>query len=266
MIHDFTHKMYQELLWNLIENGYSFFKFNDYAAGTCRNNLHVLLRHDVDRLPGRALKLAQLENKQGVVSTYFFRIKGISFNKKIINQIKKLGHEIGYHYEELTDAKGNYEAAWDQFNKNKALFDLFGGIKSIAMHGRPFSKWNNLELWRHYDYREIGVWLDANRDINWQEYIYLTDTGRCWDSSQNKKDRVVQKHFQEISTIKTTKDLLSLIKTYNGRLVISTHPERWTGNPLSWSFTLIQDLLINQFKKLIRSDGSIPPSHLPAIF
>jgi hypothetical protein len=60
-----------------------------------------LLRHDVDRLPKNALKVAQLENRLGIQSVYFFRMVSHVFKPEIIKQIASLGHEIGYHYEDV---------------------------------------------------------------------------------------------------------------------------------------------------------------------
>ena len=251
MTRDFTHRIYEKLLLALKRNGYTFHRFIDYAEGTNLGNLHVILRHDVDRFPTRALKLAKLENKHNIVSSYFFRIKRVSFNTEIINQIKRLGHEIGYHYEDLCDTNGNYDLAWQRFQKNKKIFDLFGGVKCIAMHGRPFSKWNNQDLWKHFDYHENGILLDAYLDINWNDYIYLTDTGRAWNNTENRRDRV-QTSINKNTGLNTTKDLLSFLTSYRGKIVISSHPERWTDNSIQWFFCLIQDTLVNQIKKLIK--------------
>lgn len=43
----------------------------------------VILRHDVDRLPGNALKMARLEHEMGVQATYYFRAVSVSWDKTI---------------------------------------------------------------------------------------------------------------------------------------------------------------------------------------
>jgi hypothetical protein len=252
MIHDFTHLMYEELLLFLKKKGYSFYRFVDYARKSPLNNPHAILRHDVDRFPKRALKLARLENRLHVTSSYFFRIKKTSFNAEIIEKISEMGHEIGYHYEELSDAKGDIRLAWRLFQENKKRFDQFGGITSIAMHGRPFSKWNNQELWKHCNYDDVGVLLDAFQDIDWQDYLYFTDTGRSWNSPENRRDRVPSGHYQKTSRIHTTNDLMSFLEACREKTVISTHPERWSDSSFSWILSLMQDTLINQIKRLKR--------------
>ena len=61
----------------------------------------VILRHDVDRLPGNALKMAGLEHGMDIAATYYFRAVPVSWDEGIIREIAGMGHEVGYHYENL---------------------------------------------------------------------------------------------------------------------------------------------------------------------
>ena len=61
----------------------------------------IILRHDVDLLPQNSLRFAQIQHELGIKGTYFFRIVPQSFHSQIIGQIANLGHEIGYHYEDV---------------------------------------------------------------------------------------------------------------------------------------------------------------------
>ncbi len=65
----------------------------------------MLLRHDVDLLPRNALAMANLEHGTGVVATYYFRAVTESWDEGIIWEIASLGHEVGYHYENLSEIK-----------------------------------------------------------------------------------------------------------------------------------------------------------------
>ena len=47
----------------------------------------------------------------GIFGTYYFRCKPWVFKPKVMEEIRGLGHEIGYHYECLTDAHGNFPRA-----------------------------------------------------------------------------------------------------------------------------------------------------------
>ena len=71
---------------------------------TNKNN-SFFIRHDIDFDMDKALVVAIIENKIGVKSTFFIMVTCeyynvlSSNNKKIINQIKFLGHEIGIHFD-----------------------------------------------------------------------------------------------------------------------------------------------------------------------
>ena len=77
----------------------------------------LILRHDVDKRPQNSLRTAQLQHKLGVKGTYYFRAVPESFDVDVIKRIAALGHEIGYHYEDLTICKGDYEKAIIHFEK-----------------------------------------------------------------------------------------------------------------------------------------------------
>ncbi|GAJ01979.1 unnamed protein product, partial [marine sediment metagenome] len=100
---DFTLEKYEELLQTLED--FRIFTVLSYLEERPKSNF-VILRHDVDRKPLNALRMAELENRRGIKSTYYFRsVKGV-FNPKIIRKIHGLGHEVGYHYETLSKTKG----------------------------------------------------------------------------------------------------------------------------------------------------------------
>lgn len=73
----------------------------------------IILRHDVDRLPGNALKTARLEHELGIPASYYFRAVPESWDEAIIRKIAGLGHEIGYHYKNLSACKGD-PVGWGQ--------------------------------------------------------------------------------------------------------------------------------------------------------
>ena len=96
---DFSLSIYTSLIVRLLENSYKFYPFCLYKS--INSKKVVILRHDVDRLHERALQMAQLESSLGVNASYYFRIESLINNVLLIKKIENLGHEIGYHYEEL---------------------------------------------------------------------------------------------------------------------------------------------------------------------
>ena len=179
---DFTLKTYTRLLNILKSKGYLFQAFE----GIIEENQAVktiVLRHDVDRLPGNALIIAKIENEFGIKVSYYFRIVKESYDESIIRQIADLGHEIGYHYEDLSLYRGNYKLSIINFELNLEKFRKIYPVKTICMHGSPLSKWDNRDLWKKYNYRDFGIIAEPYFDIDFSDVLYLTDTGRRWDGS-----------------------------------------------------------------------------------
>ena len=109
-LRDFTLKKYKELCLALLDSSYTPQTVYSYLVlggqkknNNNNNNKLVVLRHDIDRKLGNALRMAELEHELGIQSTYYFRFP-YTFKPDIIGKIKDLGHEIGYHYELLSKA------------------------------------------------------------------------------------------------------------------------------------------------------------------
>jgi len=110
-LRDFTLSRYKDLCLALLDTGYTPLTVYSYLEGQKKknkNNKLVVLRHDIDRKLGNALRMAELEHELGIQSTYYFRFP-YTFKPDIIRKIHDLGHEMGYQYEVLSKAKGDYE-------------------------------------------------------------------------------------------------------------------------------------------------------------
>ncbi len=259
---DFTLLVYRNCIQVLLHRGYTFETLSSTVLSVAAGPLAVL-RHDVDRRPARALAMAELEHQLGVSSTYFFRTKPCSFHPGIMKRILDMGHEIGYHYEDLSDAGGDTDRAWVSFKQNLKQFDQFGGVQSIAMHGRPLSKWDNRDIWDAHDYKDAGVMLEAYADVNWKDFRYFTDVGRCWNSKANLRDQPpgYETRSEELA-IHSTYALKQFLETTQENIILSTHPERWTDNILGWWQVIGTDSAISLIKTGLKyartglSDGS----------
>ena len=58
------------------------------------------------------------------------------------------------------------------------------------MHGSPLSKYNNRDLWTHYDYHSYKIRGEAflSFEQNNDDIHYLTDTGRTWSDKHTLRD------------------------------------------------------------------------------
>ena len=99
---DFTLKIYKKFLHSLLANDYSFQKLENFIQHPNKEKI-VILRHDVDRKPGNALVIASIQKEAGIKASYYFRIVKESYDEDVIRQIAEMGHEIGYHYENLSE-------------------------------------------------------------------------------------------------------------------------------------------------------------------
>lgn len=208
----------------------------------------VIMRHDVDRLPGNALEMAKLEAKYNINSTYYFRIGKHTFKPKIIRAIAEMGHEIGYHYEDLSLADGNFEEGYRLFKFHLEALRKYAVVETIAMHGRPLSKYDNRDLWKRFDYQEEGIIGEAFLSIDYSDIYYFTDTGRSWaETSVNLRDKVF---VAQTMNLDTSKELSAFIKSnFQAKISIVAHPERWNSNWMKWMGYFGFDLMINLIKR-----------------
>jgi len=186
---DFTLEMYTSLLNEVKRGGYQFFNFEAFLRSEVLPPKSVILRHDVDRAPVNALRMAILEYSHGVSSSYYFRVGKQCLNDRVIKEIAEMSHEIGYHYEDLCLSGGDPELAIRNFEANLGRLRKLYPVKTICMHGSPLSKWDNRLLWRQFDYRNFGIIGECYHDSDFNEISYLTDTGRKWNASaENVRD------------------------------------------------------------------------------
>jgi hypothetical protein len=200
------------------------------------------LRHDVDRKTHRALDMARLEHELGLVASYYFRVP-YTFDPAVIRAIEAMGHEVGYHYENLSETDGDVEKALVDFGEKLHRLRTLANVTTCCMHGRPLKPYDNRDLWRdpsrHRLLKErFGVLGELYLDIDYTDIAYITDTGRNWTSGRsNRRDHVD-------STIQASFDSGEALMKYflerpHHRLVFQVHPERWTdsraGHAVQWA-------------------------------
>lgn len=256
---DFSLDIYRTLLETLQAQGYKLIGYADYLKKTndqrpTTNDKYVILRHDVDARPANSLKTAQIEHALGAKATYYFRCGKESNNPEIIRSIVKLGHEIGYHYEDMSLCGGDAQKAWAHFQTWLNYFRQYYAIETICMHGAPTSQYDSKDLWKTADYKTLGIIGEPYMDTDFNDVFYLTDTGRCWDGYKVSVRDKIPAHQDEWTkaglTWHTTPELLQAIK--NNRLpnhvMITTHPQRWTNNKAAWW----KELLLQKTKNIIK--------------
>lgn len=249
---DFTIKSYELLIKSLVECGYEFITVNDYLQ--TKESRFIMLRHDVEARYENAFEFAKIQYRYGIRGTYYFRILKDHFKPEVVKEILLLGHEAGYHYDDLTICNGNFEKAILRFEKHLNLLNEIAPIKTICMDGSPLSKYDNKSLWEKYNYKDYNILSEPYFDIDFNTIFYLTDTGRMWDG---EKFSVRDKVSTPIKDLKfhTTKDIINAANSGKlpNKLMLTFHPQRWNDKPIPWLKEMFMQNLKNQAKRFLIS-------------
>ena len=247
---DFTPNLYKTLLIAFKQAGYQFLTFQQFCEGRAGEKF-VILRHDVDLKAENSLETAKIEHELGICASYYFRIIPQSNKPHVIKGIAAWGHEIGYHYEDLSLLNGNIEKAIEHFKNKLEYFRQYHPVKTICMHGSPSSKIDNKSIWQQYDYKDFGIIGEPYFDVDFNKIFYLTDTGRSWNgekySIRDKVQSTYNCHF------KSTSEIIKAIQsgTIPQKIMITTHPQRWTNNVLGWIWEYLFQKVKNKVKYFV---------------
>ena len=259
---DFTFKKYIELIQAIAESDYGVLRIKDYLQLKEKTAKFIILRHDVDMDPFQQLKFAKIESDYGIFSSYYFRYTDEILKPEAIDEISSLGHEIGYHYEILTKARGDITKAIEIFRSELKYFQKKWDTVTICPHGGAtveninayslrdlsklpfkllsnkniFSNWNNSKIWDSYNIKDFDLIGDAYLSIDFDNILYLSDTGRSWSNKYKIKDIVGKSNnpYQHVK-IKRTNEVIDLINEETVRhIYILAHAEHWRDNFRDW--------------------------------
>jgi len=244
---DFTVKKYKELLQSLKVQGYKFQTFERFLDNPAPKS--IILRHDVDLLPSNSLRFAKIQNELGINGTYYFRAVPESWDENVIIQIAAMGHEIGYHYENLTTCKGDLKKGIYDFEKNLTNLRNLAPVFTICMHGSPMSKYDSKDLWKKFSYKDYDIIGEPYFDIDFNDVFYITDTGRRWDGNKvSVRDRVETSFKLSFHATQEIIDFADKGKLPN-KIMFTFHPQRWSDNLIIWSKELVLQNVKNIIKK-----------------
>ena len=142
----------EKVLLTALSKGYTFISIGDFLDLARNNKLnsntrYLMLRHDIDTDINTAKAIWQLECRNGLFGTFYFRLQ--TANIALMRQIYASGAEVGYHFEEIATVvknkglKGDInlpclkEEAGELFCKNLADLRQRSGLplRGIASHG-----------------------------------------------------------------------------------------------------------------------------------
>jgi len=226
--------VYQRICEEIARSNYTvhtveqFFRENP----SCR---FIILRHDVDACPSRALEMAKVEYSYGIKATYYFRYVPDVFKTEAIKSIKAMGHEIGYHYETLNKCEGNLSEAIKLFEKEINEFRRIGiDIKTVCAHGSENKKVYglNTDIFKYDPQLEkrVNIIGEAYLNVDFANVTYITDW-KVYTRTPNLLFEVFCRGEQPYveyspSTIMENYQLVSrLLSSPDGRFYITIHPQ-----------------------------------------
>lgn len=138
---EFSLDYYIALLRGLLAGGYTFGSFLDGAVrpGVC------LLRHDVDKSVGYALRMARAEAELGIRAHYFFLLHTPLYNVaetetwQQVREIGACGHVIGLHYDERRALGPSGRLDGDVMREVRWLRALVKGARPVVSFHNPSS-------------------------------------------------------------------------------------------------------------------------------
>lgn len=251
---DFTLSKYAFLLTMLRNSGFGILPIIDFV-GTQQNRA-VAIRHDVDKNIAQSLKMAQLEAGEKIYTTYFFRKHDIVYNPDTILKISQLGHEVGYHYENLAHCKGDAHAAFRDFRQTLQQLQQIAWVSGISMHGSPLTAYDNRKLWEQFSFFDLGPGYEVYSHIDYSQVLYLTDTGRCWNGGRfSIRDTVTSAGTSPLhsNNFQRTNHIIRAAQfgVLPHKILLNIHPQRWHHKLFPWLMEFIMQNLKNQVKRII---------------
>lgn len=274
MVFDFTFLKYEKLCDEIAKSPYKVYTVREFLSKKNYVDKYIILRHDVDRDPETALLIAKIENKYNIKSTYYFRFIERTFKYDLMKSILDLGHEIGYHYEVLDKANGNSDLAIKIFKQELNEFRKYFTIETIAQHGSPlsgdldissfnglcniikkvikkeniFTRRQNLDIWKKYNFAELDILGEAYLSIDFEKLFYISDSGGSWSDKYKMKDNAINKS-NKYNTLKinNTDDIINIIQNEkNERIYLLIHSNHWAKNNPQWlKNTIIKNIRNN---------------------
>jgi hypothetical protein len=252
---DFTYAAYEELLATAQRKGFVFLPVREYIERAEDGNgslpeRFLILRHDVDRKPRNALAMARIESDYGIAATYYVRTIEKTLQPDIVERIAGLGHEVGYHYEDMDRADGDPDLAVDSFADNLAALRAHVPVDTVCMHGNPLTPHDNRDLWEHTDFERFDLRGEGYLSMDFTDVTYFSDTGRTWlDGDLKIKDHTVGADDKSVQ-VRDTFGLIDLLEAGEvERACLLTHPNRWAGSYPELVIEHAKDTAVNVVKR-----------------
>ncbi len=201
----------------------------------------LILKHDVETNPQKALVMAKIENKYGHHGVYYVQayLLDNKENIEILKKIKELGHEVSYHHDVMDSNLGDLKKALEEFEKNKDIFEKNGfSINTVCQHGNPVAKregyTSNRDFFRceivKEKFSEIAEIMVDYREKTDVDFKYISDAGYGWKIIYDPETNDIIDSSDKDTKLENLDRVLDFVINEDA-VILSTHPHRWNSNP-----------------------------------
>jgi len=169
----------------------------------------------------------------------------------VLETLEALGHEVGYHYEDLDRAGGDVQDARRSFGRELERLRRHATVDTVCMHGNPLTPHDNRDMWDDPSELEpYGIDGEAYLSMDFTDVTYFSDTGRTWaDGDLKIKDHTMGEGDKQVSA-SSTAELETLLRTHSvDRACLLTHPNRWADSTPEYVAEATKDAITNVGKR-----------------
>jgi len=246
MERDFTYRVYRDLLTAAQDHGYEILSVREYLTREDLPERLLVMRHDVDRKVENAFDMAEIEASLGATASYYFRAIDKTFEPELFRAVAALGHEVGYHYEDLDTADGDLATARRSFERNLDRFREHVPVDTVSMHGNPLTPHDNRDVVESLDLAEYGLAGEVYLSFDFSEVVYFSDTNRTWYEEKTIVNDWPVGPSEKPTQVESTAELVDLLATESiPRLYLLVHPNRWADSTAEWALEYSKDVVTN---------------------
>ena len=230
---------YERFLRSARESGYRIVSLEDWVGEgrPMEGEPTLILRHDVDQHPRSALRMAAIEKKLGVRSSWYFRWR--TAHPAVVESLKGDGFQVGLHYETMSRIaleRGLYEEPSEELIEScrellrselSAFERLFGPCRAAVPHGDSrIPNVHNALLLKGQDCSAYGIEYDGNEVMRGHDLgLWLTDR--------------IASEGGWMEGI----DPLKKLAAQDSPILIVTHPNNWASGPSLWTDRMLGVML-----------------------
>lgn len=172
---EFTYDWYERFLTELLESGYAPAGYEDAL-----DSGEMIVRHDIDFSPRKALEMGRIEADLGIAATYFVLLSCPLYNvfykpvRKALQELQSMDHTIGVHFSthQYWNGEATPEAVTDRVRAERdGLSSAVGEVSEAVSFHRP-DEW----LFR----RSFEGFISTYEERFFTDIAYLGDSNQRW--------------------------------------------------------------------------------------